>query len=93
MDDGPGGVYAGPAVTVTFSKEEDAVVFDGGNDHVTATDDNTEQQRDTQQDDSHKDQEDIENQSPEATMEDNMKAFANKGKDHYSLTSLHLPEV
>ena len=87
MDDSPGGVYAGPAVTVTFSKEEDAVVFDGGNDHATATEENTEQQSDTQQDDNHKDQEDIENQSPEATMdEDNMKAFANKGEDHYAST-------
>ena len=83
MDETPvGGVYAGPAVTVTFSKEDDAVVLNGGNETSAREEDDTEQQGDKEQGHTYNDQEATENQNPEIAMEeDTVKAFAYEGED------------
>ena len=69
--DEKGGVYAGPAVTVTFCKEDDAVAFEGEN-KITANEENTEQPDD-------REQRDTEYQNTEVTKQytDNEQAYAN----------------
>ena len=81
MDETPvGGVYAGPAVTVTFSKEDEAVVLNGGNERLATEEEDTEQQNDIEQGSTYRDKD--ENQNPEITMEeDTVKAFAYEGDD------------